>query len=36
MSIVGILIVFTGLVILSITISQIHKVLSLFDKKKQT
>ena len=36
MSIVGILIVFTGLVILSIAISQIHKVLSLFDKKKQT
>ena len=36
MSIVGILIVFTGLVILSITISRIHKVLSLFDKKKQT
>ena len=36
MSIVGILIVFSGLVILSITISRIHKVLYLFDKKKQT
>ena len=34
MAIVGVLIVFTGLVILSITISQIHKVLYLFDKKK--
>ena len=36
MSIVGILIVFSGLVILSITISRIHKVLYFFDKKKET